>query len=83
MITRVNSTIIQYIFDQCYYALVWLAACTGTTYEEINVICFCIVWPIFTLTLMGVCLYQWLKIREAKKALNFTIEVMANLALDK
>lgn len=34
------------IFDQCVALLVSLAKLLGITYEEINVIIFCIIWPI-------------------------------------
>lgn len=40
------------IFDACVRLLVWLAALTGTTYEEINVIIFVILEPIFILVLI-------------------------------
>ena len=41
------------IFDLCVRFLIWLAKLTGTTYKEINVIIFCIMWPAFTLFLIG------------------------------
>lgn len=41
------------IFDACVDLLIWLAGLTGTTYEEINIIIFVIVEPIFILVLMG------------------------------
>ena len=40
------------IFDACVKLLVWLAGLTGTTYEEINVIIFVILEPIFILVLI-------------------------------
>lgn len=44
---------IKEIFDACVDLLIWLADLTGTTYEEINVIIFVIVEPIFILVLMA------------------------------
>jgi hypothetical protein len=46
------------IFRFCQDFLVWLAAATGTTYEEINVIIFCVIWPLLTIALVTVCLVQ-------------------------
>jgi hypothetical protein len=55
------------IFNSCVALLVWLAALTGTTYEEINVLVFCIVWPLVTLALVVVCVMRGLKIRRLEK----------------
>jgi hypothetical protein len=54
------------VFDLCVVFLVWLAKVTGTTYKEINVIVFCILWPLFTLALIVVCTVQWASLRKAK-----------------
>jgi len=40
-------------FDACVNLLEWLAALTGTTYEEINVIIFVVLEPIVFLMLIG------------------------------
>jgi hypothetical protein len=38
-------------FDNCVYILENIAYVLGTTYEEINVWIFCIIWPILTIWL--------------------------------
>ena len=43
---------INELFDACVKLLVWLAGLTGTTYEEINIIIFVILEPIFILLLI-------------------------------
>ena len=43
----------DYIFEKCVVFLHWLARKFGTTYEAINVWIFCIIWPAFTLFLIG------------------------------
>ena len=58
------------VFDLCVVFLVWLGHVTGTTYKEINVIVFCVRWPVFTLVLIVVCVIQFVKIRNLKKALQ-------------
>ena len=54
------------IFDLCVVFLVWLARVTGTTYKEINVIIFCILWPLFTLALIVLCMVQWVALRRLR-----------------
>lgn len=46
------TSLMNKIFDACVRLLVWIAELTGTTYEEINVIIFVIVEPIFILVLI-------------------------------
>ncbi|MFH1435762.1 MAG: hypothetical protein ABIJ56_08620 [Pseudomonadota bacterium] len=58
------------VFDLCVVFLIWLGNVTGTTYKEINVIVFCVLWPIFTLILTVACIIQFVKIRNLKKALQ-------------
>lgn len=55
------------IFDLCVQILVGLAALFGTTYKAINVWIFVILWPLFTILLIGVVLFQRRKIREMQK----------------
>ena len=43
----------DYIFEKCVVLLHWLARKCGTTYEAINVWIFCIIWPLFTMALIG------------------------------
>ena len=55
------------IFQWCVDLLLWLAAMTGTTYKEINVIIFCVIWPLLTLGLVALCLVQWAQIRRLRR----------------
>jgi len=52
------------IFDLCVRILVYLAGQTGLTYKEINVWIFVILWPILTLGLMLLVIYQRRRIRK-------------------
>lgn len=54
---------IETIFDQCVYLLVFLADQLGMTYKEINVWIFVFIWPVFTLVLMSLVVRQQLRIR--------------------
>ena len=44
---------IEALFVQCVRLLHWLAKKLGTTYEAVNVWIFLILWPAFTLFLIG------------------------------
>jgi hypothetical protein len=55
---------IETIFDQCVYLLVFLADQLGMTYKEINVWIFVFIWPVFTLVLIGLVILQRLRIRR-------------------
>ena len=55
---------IDVIFDFCVILLVFLAERLGMTYEAINVWFFVVIWPIFTLTLIVVVVWQRIKIRK-------------------
>jgi hypothetical protein len=55
---------IDAIFDFCVLLLVFLADQLGTTYKAVNVWIFVIVWPVFTLALIGVVIWQQMIIRK-------------------
>ena len=55
------------IFDLCVQILLGLAALFGTTYKAINVWIFVIIWPLFTVFLIGMVVFQRRKIREMEK----------------
>jgi hypothetical protein len=55
------------IFDWCVNILVYWAAIFGITYKEINVWVFVIIWPIFTIVLIGVVVAQRRKIQQLMK----------------
>ena len=56
----------EQIFSACVLLLIDLAKATGLTYKEINVIIFCILWPIFTLYLILMLLRQRDEIKKLK-----------------
>jgi hypothetical protein len=55
------------IFDWCVNVLVFWASVLGITYKEINVWVFVIIWPILTLAMAVVIVWQWRRIRLLKK----------------
>ena len=46
------------VFNYCVTFLEWLASLTGLTYQAVNVLIFCVVWPVFTLMLVGIVFHQ-------------------------
>jgi hypothetical protein len=54
---------IDAIFDGCVLLLLFLADLLGMTYKAINVWIFVVIWPLFTLALIAVVVWQRLKIR--------------------
>ena len=61
---------INRIFQLCVDFLVWLAHLMGTSYEEINVWIFCVIWPVITVVLVILVLWQWLRIRRLEQKLD-------------
>ena len=57
---------IDIVFAWCVQILVWLARLLSISYETINVWIFVIIWPIFTLLLIGTVIFQRCKIRQLK-----------------
>ncbi len=60
----------NYAFDLCVKILLELADLFGTTYKAINVWIFVIIWPIFTLLLIGTVIFQRRKIRQLKSKVS-------------
>jgi len=52
------------IFDWCVNLLVYWATVFGITYKEINVWVFVIIWPILTVLLVTIIVWQQRKIRQ-------------------
>lgn len=46
------NTLFDSIFDLCVLFLSKFAKLLGITYNELNVLVFCIIWPIFTIFLI-------------------------------
>ena len=55
---------IEAIFDGCVLLLLFLADLFGMTYKAINVWIFVVIWPVFTLVLIAVVVWQRLTIRR-------------------
>ncbi|HEU0293504.1 MAG TPA: hypothetical protein VFR47_12255 [Anaerolineales bacterium] len=55
------------IFDWCVNLLVYWAGILGITYKEINVWVFVILWPIITMILVAIILWQQQTIRQLRK----------------
>ena len=58
---------IDAMFSGCVYFLIDLAKLTGMTYEQVNVIIFCILWPAFTAYLIVANLSLRRRLREKAK----------------
>ena len=55
------------VFDWCVNVLVVWAGILGITYKEINVWVFVIIWPILTIVLVALIVWQWRRIRQLSK----------------
>jgi hypothetical protein len=55
---------IDTVFDLCVTLLVYLADLFGMTYKAINVWIFVVIWPVLTLALIGVVVWQRLRIKK-------------------
>jgi len=55
------------IFDWCVNVLVYWAGIFGITYKEINVWVFVIIWPILTLVLAALIVWQQRRIQQLSK----------------
>ncbi len=58
---------VERIFQLCVDLLVWLARLLGMSYEEVNVWIFCVIWPLFTLLLIAVVVWQYVIIQKMKE----------------
>jgi len=63
-----NETI-DGLFDWCVDLLLWGADLLGMSYNEINIWIFCVLWPVFTIGLMGFVVYQMRVIRKLRERL--------------
>jgi len=61
-----NETI-DGLFDWCVDLLLWGADLLGMSYNEINIWIFCVLWPLLTIVLVGLAVYQWRVIRNLRK----------------
>lgn len=61
---------INTIFDACVQLLLFGAGALGITYKAINVWIFVILWPILTVAMAGIIIWQYLLIRKLNR--NFS-----------
>lgn len=50
---------IDSLFDSCVWLLFVLARFFGTSYNAVNILVFCILWPLATLALIGLAIFLW------------------------
>jgi hypothetical protein len=62
-----RQKVMDQIFDWCVNVLVYWAGIFGITYKEINVWVFVIIWPILTLVLVAVIIWQQKRIQQLSK----------------
>lgn len=55
---------IDALFDACVWILFVAARFFGTSYNTINIWIFCIIWPLVTLALIGIVIFQFRKLRR-------------------
>lgn len=58
---------IHRVFQMCVDLLLLLAGVTGLSYEEINVILFCFIWPVLTMLLVITVVIQSITICRLRK----------------
>lgn len=61
-----GNEFIDGVFDTCVQILLWGADLLGISYNEINIWVFCVIWPILTILLFGLVIYQYLRIKKLK-----------------
>ena len=63
------TPIINFVFYGSVDALIWLARLLGITYQEINVLIFCIGWPLVTVIMAVAIVKLWRTNQELNKQL--------------
>lgn len=54
-------------FNSCVEILIWMAGLCGISYEAINVIIFCILWPTLTVWMAIMIWRQRIQIHQLKR----------------
>ena len=71
-IENLMDQLINAVFYACVVFLEGLAQLTGLTYNQVNVLIFCILWPILTVYLFMKVTKQRIKIKELQFKLSTT-----------
>ena len=61
---------INIVFNWSVAALRYCASALGMSYQELNVLFFCVLWPLVTVLMMGVIVKQWRGRRHLISQLN-------------
>ena len=64
------------IFNGCVMLLLWLSQVLDLTYEQVNVIIVCIIWPAVTLVLAVVIVVQHTRLQGARTRLDLWKSMM-------
>jgi hypothetical protein len=62
-----EANMMDQVFDWCVNVLVYWAGMFGITYKEINVWVFVIIWPILTVMLVAIIVWQYRRIQQLSK----------------
>lgn len=58
---RSGNAVIDFVFDACVNLLLLIGYVTGLSYNAVNVLIFCVIWPILTVVLFVAVLFGWRK----------------------
>jgi hypothetical protein len=50
---RSGNSVIDFVFDACVNLLMLIGHLTGLSYNAVNVLIFCVIWPVLTVGLLG------------------------------
>ena len=65
-----GNALIDSLFQLCVALLDGIANLFGTSYYTVNVVIFCILWPLLTIALVVIVVRQRRRIRELSRALK-------------
>lgn len=58
---RSGNSFIDAVFDMCVRLLLLVGKISGLSYNTVNVLFFCVVWPVFTICLLVALMWRWRK----------------------
>jgi hypothetical protein len=71
---RSGNAVIDFIFDACVNLLLLIGYLTGLSYNAVNVLIFCVIWPLLTIGLLGKVFF----FSGSKRKLKLTNESRSN-----
>ncbi len=57
---------IHWLFQQCVVLLEGVASFVGTDYETVNVVVFCVLWPLLTVAETSLIVWLWIRLRSMR-----------------